>query len=137
MKFTMVFSNKFDTAIACFSLMLATGITLAADPLKPVAQQRFFIDEVQELYGLDEESAIQRLGNEQVASEKAAIIESFNLTGYAGSWFDPESKKLVVALSSPSHSVAVSALDAKIPVSRLIEATLRLWAASSCAPSAL
>lgn len=114
MKLVNHFGNKVGTSIVCSSLLLAAGIVTAADNLGQDERQRLFIDEVQDLYGLDESAAIQRLASEQVASELAAVIESLNLSGYAGSWFDPETGNLAVALSDESAAATAGLFGADV-----------------------
>lgn len=67
------------------------------------------------LYGLNEETAIQRLAAEQEASDQYAKIRSLALEGFAGAWFDGETQRLHVALSSGDSEGIVARLGA-LPV---------------------
>jgi hypothetical protein len=61
-----------------------------------------FFDQIMTLHALDEESAINRLAKEALASELYHVIRSMNIEGYAGAWFDEESLGLKVAIANPS-----------------------------------
>lgn len=67
------------------------------------------------LYGLDEEGAIQRLAAEQEASDLYVKIKSLPLEGLAGAWFDAETQRLHIALSSSDSESVVARLGA-VPV---------------------
>jgi streptogrisin C len=72
--------------------------------------------QVQSLYGLDEEGAIQRLAAEAAASDVHRRISRLVIEGYAGAWFDGDTQRLHVALSDPASESVVKRLGA-VPVS--------------------
>lgn len=96
--------------IDCRRMLLAAFLIsfasiLASQASTSVERSHFFetyLDEVMMLHGLDEESTVNRLAKEALASELYRVIRSMNISGYAGAWFDEESLGLKVAIAAPT-----------------------------------
>ncbi len=58
------------------------------------------LQSVSELYGITEEQAIDRLARETEAALALHALQLEGIDDYAGSWFDAETGKLVIAVSS-------------------------------------
>lgn len=79
------------------------------------------MNELTDLYGLDERGVIERLAREEVAAEQFAAIRALELEAYAGAWFDSDTQRLHVAVADESSFAAVTSLGA-LPV--LVERSL-------------
>lgn len=73
------------------------------------------LTQVESLYGLTKDQAIERLAKEQDAAVQERLIKSLNLDSYAGSWFDSVTGRLHVAISNRVDSLAIQRFGA-IPV---------------------
>ena len=100
------------------ALVIAIGsaFAFAAHASEKVNHNPRILAQVQSLYGLDEEGAIQRLAAEAEASNIYRRINRLTIEGYAGAWFDGDTQRLQVALSDPASESVVVRLGA-VPVS--------------------
>lgn len=80
-------------------------------PDDPVVRQDI-LSEVQSLYGITEEQAITRLAAEVEAAELDRLIRQLDITSYAGSWFDHDTRQLDVAISDPADAALIERLGA-------------------------
>lgn len=87
-------------------MMLAGGALLMhlATPANSAAYDQSIAAEVATLYGTDSRGAVERISHEDVAAEVYREILLLSVASYAGAWFDPDLRALVVALASPSNS---------------------------------
>lgn len=73
--------------------------------------------ELMALHGLDEPGVIERLIREQDAAEMQFAIEQLDLPEYVGSWFDPASGRLHVAITDQAKVPQIERLGAvAVPV---------------------
>lgn len=71
------------------------------------------LGQVQTLYGMDRDQAIERLAREEMAAETYLLIRSAQLPGYAGAWFDDTSLSLQVATNDPAERKLIEHLGGR------------------------
>jgi len=69
------------------------------------------LEAVADLYGISEDQAIDRLALESTAAIAYKHIRGLSLPSYAGSWFDPSTKRLKVAVASVDDLAALEMFD--------------------------
>jgi len=97
---------KYSLHVAIRNSLLSTAIcaVMGAPAFAGTLQEsqgRDQLAEVMRLYGIDESAAIERLAKEVDAADLYRKLEEDEVPGYAGSWFDGESLKLVAATNDP------------------------------------
>jgi streptogrisin C len=91
----------FPRAIVCLVLMVLTVFQVQAEALS-TENDRDILEQIQSLYGLDQNQALERLAREEIAAEVYLRIRSLELASYAGAWFDGETLGLQVAVTEPA-----------------------------------
>lgn len=71
------------------------------------------LGQVQTLYGIDPDQAIERLAREEIAAETYRRIRSLELPGYAGAWFDDTTLSLHVATNDPGEYKLIERLGGR------------------------
>lgn len=110
------FLRKFDRLGLNFLVLIggfaiaSSNLTASPETIKPVFD-RDMLNAVAELYGIDEEQAVQRLARETEAAIALKHIKGLSLESYAGSWFDESSFRLKVAISNPKEVVHLKPFD--------------------------
>lgn len=106
-----------QTCSCAVRLTVMAGIVLVGGVNRAEANEvdAGWIGEAMRLYNLDEEGAVERLAREVEAANTYRRVTDSQIRGYAGSWFDSESMRLKVALSSDEDAWRVRAMGA-IPV---------------------
>ncbi|WP_228471363.1 S1 family peptidase [Streptomyces alkaliphilus] len=93
------------------SLFLAAGLTGVSSPFAVAAEEEVaspgLIVAMQNDLGLTEDQALARLAREAEAGELVPLAEDAAGDAFAGSWFDPDSGELVVAVTEESAVTAV------------------------------
>jgi len=88
-------------------LLITSGLAMASENSNPPSEEftnRDMLQAVAALHHIDEESAVSRLARETDAAVVLYSIERLGIESYAGSWFNPDSMKLVVAISNPEDA---------------------------------
>ncbi|WP_143218926.1 S1 family peptidase [Actinokineospora bangkokensis] len=101
-------------AAASGALVAGALTAVAASPATAVpAYSTGLVPAVQQAFGLTAEQAVARLDQERVAAAVEGPAKAAAGSSYGGSWFDPRSGRLVVALTDQSAAAAVRATGAE------------------------
>ncbi|UED83798.1 S1 family peptidase [Streptomyces profundus] len=116
------------SALLVAGALAGTGAaTASAD--EPVAGEGL-LTALQQDYGLTAEQAEQRLADEAAATEIEPAARQAAGSAFGGSWFDPASGDLVVAVTDDDHAGAVEEAGARTTLVRHSEAALNTTMAS-------
>lgn len=107
-------------AISAVFALLLSGTSVLAQAPEPDATENAsanaaMLAVVMRMHGIDEQTAIERLAAEENAADTYRLIRDADLAGYAGSWFDADTGRLMVGLSTPEDSRYATALGG-VPV---------------------
>ena len=107
----------------------ATASASATPAAEPVASDGL-LTALQQRFGLSEAEAVERLADETAATELAPDARQAAGQAFGGSWFDPASGELVVALTDAAAAAEVAATGAETTLVEHGEATLNATLAS-------